>query len=157
MSLKSFLSAVGADFKKGLDFALKLEPAVEAGLAIADPPIAALLHVTTATIMNVEQKFAAMGTQSGTGAQKLAQAIQILEPTVVSTFAQYGETLNTSGVQNYINAVVALLNTLPASAATLAPAAPAPTVATSVSIPIVTPITLVAAPTPATEPPQAGG
>ena len=85
----SFLSAVGKDFKKGLDYALKLEPAVEAGLAIADPPIAALLHVTTATIMATEQKFAAMGQQSGTGPQKSAAAIQILEPVVVSILGQY--------------------------------------------------------------------
>src|ERR1041385_1009604 len=55
MSFKSFLTAVGQDFKKGLDYTLRLEPAIEAGLQIADPPVAALLHVTTATILSVEQ------------------------------------------------------------------------------------------------------
>lgn len=123
MSIKSFLSAVGADFKKGLDFALKLEPAAETALDVIDPPIAALLHVTTATVMNVEQKFTAMGSQAGTGAQKLAEAVQILEPSVISTFAQYGVTLDSSGVQKYINALVALLNTLPPVSAPAAPVA----------------------------------
>jgi uncharacterized membrane protein len=114
MSFKSFLTAVGQDFKKGLDFALKLEPAAEVALTIADPPVAALLHVTTATIMATEQKFAAMGSQSGTGAQKAAQSIQILEPVVKSILAPYGVTVDTEYMQKYINSFVALLNLLPA-------------------------------------------
>jgi hypothetical protein len=114
MSFKSFLTAVGQDFKKGLDFALKLDPAAEVALAIADPPIAALLHVTAATIMSTEQKFAAMGAQTGTGAQKAAQSIQILEPVVKSILAPYGVSVDTEYMQKYIDSFVALLNILPA-------------------------------------------
>jgi hypothetical protein len=114
MAFKSFLKAVGQDFKKGLDYALKLEPAVEVGLSIADPPVAALLHLTTATILSVEQKFAAMGSQSGSGAQKSAQVIQILEPTIKSILAPYGVTVDTEYIQKYIDSIVAVLNLLPA-------------------------------------------
>lgn len=114
MSFKSFLTAVGQDFKKGLDFALKLEPAAEVALQIIDPPIAALLHVTAATIMSTEQKFAAMGSQSGTGPQKAAQSIQILESVVKSILSPYGVTVDTAYMQKYIDSFVALLNILPA-------------------------------------------
>ena len=141
MSFKSFLKAVGQDFKKGLDYALKLEPAVEVGLQIADPPVAALLHLTTATILSVEQKFAAMGAQSGSGAQKSAQVIQILEPTIKSILAPYGVTVDTEYIQKYIDSIVAVLNLLPA----IQP--PVPT--TAVAKPATPPITIPA-------PPQAG-
>lgn len=121
MSFKSFLTAVGQDFKKGLDYTLRLEPAVEAGLQIADPPVAALLHVTTATILSVEQKFTAMGAQSGTGPQKAAQSIQILEPLVKSILTPYGITVDTEYIQKYIDSFVAILNLLPAISTTAAP------------------------------------
>lgn len=151
MSFKTFLQAAGHDLENGLNFVLKFEPAVEIGLTAAgEAPLAALVHVTAGTIVSIEQKFSNV---TGNGAQKLAQAVQILEPSIVSTFAQYGVKIDTAGVQNYINAAVAFFNALPAGAA--ATPVTQTITANSVSVPIVTPITLVAAP--ASEPSQAGG
>ena len=111
---ESFLSAVGKEFKKGLDVALPIAKAVAAGLSIAYPGIGAVSELVINEIMNVEQKFAGFGQQSGTGAQKLATVIQIVEGSVVQAYKDAGITLDTSAVQNLINAFVAILNALPA-------------------------------------------
>ena len=145
MSFKSFLSTVGHDLEKGLDFALKFEPAAEVGLTAAGfGPAAVLLHTTVGVVVSTEQKFQNV---SGNGAQKLAQVVQILEPSILSTFAQYGVTLNTSGVQSYINAVVALLNALPPISTST------PTAASGVSVPVGSPSTVATSTTAAVLPP----
>jgi hypothetical protein len=109
----SFLKSAGHFFKEGLDYALPFAKAATTAISIVNPALGALLQTSIATVVSVEQKFTSAGKQDSSGPQKLAEAVTILEPVVVSQFAQYGVQLDTAGVQKYINAVVGLLNVLP--------------------------------------------
>jgi hypothetical protein len=110
----SFLSHIGQQFKKGLDAVLPFAQAASVGVAVVNPGIGAALQTTIGVISQTEQKFAAMGQQSGTGSQKLAEATQVLEPALLQIFSANGMQADTTHVQGYINAVVAMLNALPA-------------------------------------------
>jgi hypothetical protein len=118
----TFLEDIGKDFQNGL---AKLIPIVAKGVTIAqevapyisaiDPAFGAVFQTSVAAISTIEQKFAAMNQQTGTGTQKLANALQILTPVVSQAFAAAGKPSDTATVTNYINAVVGLLNAIPAS------------------------------------------
>src|ERR1700683_1771928 len=126
----TFLEDIGADFKNGL---AKLMPIVAKGVRIAeaatpeitalDPAVGAIFQTVVATVSTVEQKFAAMGAQTGTGTQKLAQAATTLQPLVTQALAAGWKPSDATTVTNYINAVVGFLNAIPASTAAPAPAA----------------------------------
>jgi hypothetical protein len=64
----------------------------------------------------IEQKYAALGTAAGTGAQKLAEALTIVTPTVTQLLTAEGLPVNAEYIQNVINAVVAILNVQVATA-----------------------------------------
>ena len=127
----TFLQAIGKDFKIGLT---KLDPWIKQGIALAtdaevevsalDPAIGVIFKTVVATVSSIEQKFAAMGQQTGSGVQKLAEATTILQPIIGQAFAAAGKASDVGTVQNYISAVVNFLNSIPASvaAATAAPA-----------------------------------
>jgi hypothetical protein len=113
----SIMEKIGADIKIVWADVVKYLPEA-AGLATLLFPGAA---GTTAVVVNsvnliqqavatVEQKFAAAGVATGTGPQKLAQVVSIVGPTVTSLLSQEGITLNTTQLNNIINAVVAVLN-----------------------------------------------
>ena len=113
MSFKSVLQKIGEDFEKAL-------PWLEKGAQIVtvfDPTLGALFNTTVNIVATVEQKYAALGQQSGTGAQKLADAIQIGEPVIAQGLKLAGKSDTTADVTNYINSVVAVLNSAPAQAA----------------------------------------
>lgn len=121
MSFKSFLQKVGEDFTKVL-------PWLEKGASIAtifDPALGAVFSTTLNIVATVEQKWAALGKQSGTGAQKLADAIQIGEPVIAQGLKLAGQDSSTAGVTNYINAVVAVANAAPAQTTAAPVATPA--------------------------------
>jgi hypothetical protein len=130
----TFLEDVGHDFKVGLS---KLDPIVKKAIVIAqaaeapiaglDPALGVIFTTVVSTVSSIEQKFAAMGQQTGTGVQKLAEAVTILSPVVTQAFTAAGKAADNVTVQNYISAVVNFLNAIPASPAT--PAAPATAVA----------------------------
>jgi hypothetical protein len=119
--LQTFLEEVGKDFKNGLK---KLEPVGKEALVLAeaagpeiaalDPLFGAVFQTVVATVASVEQKFAAMGQQAGTGVQKLADAVTILQPVAAQALAAAGKAADNATVENYINAVVAFLNAIPA-------------------------------------------
>lgn len=128
----SFLEDIGKDFENGL---AKLEPIVAKGVAVAqvavpfvtavDPAIGVLFATTVATVSTIEQKFAAMSAQTGTGTQKLAQAIGTIGPMVAQVFSATGRPTDSATITNYVNAIVGFLNALPP--ASTAPPAPGPT------------------------------
>jgi len=60
--------------------------------------------------MLVEQKYAASGVASGTGAQKLAEVLALTEQTVAALLAKAGIQADTSYLENIVSAVVAILN-----------------------------------------------
>lgn len=113
MSFKSFLQQVGEDFQKALPW---LQEAGEL-TTIFDPSLGVLFNTTLNIVSTVEQKYAALGKQSGTGASKLADALQIGEPVIAQGLKLAGKSSDTASVTNYINAVVAVASTVPASAA----------------------------------------
>jgi hypothetical protein len=130
--LVTFLDEIGQDFKNGLK---KLYPLIKEGTALAaaagpeiaqiDPLFGTVFQTAVAAVSEVEQKFAALGQQSGTGLSKLADATGILEPLVSEALTLVGKVADEAAVQKYINLVVAFLNGIPASAPAPDPA-PAP-------------------------------
>lgn len=131
MSFIGILETIGKGFEKGLKWAVSYAVPVEKLVALLFPaaaPVAtgiadATSLVQTAVLM-VEQKYAAAGIQSGTGAQKLAEVMLLAEPVVAQLLTQAGIAASTSYIQSLVSAVVAILNvqTMPA-AGTSAPAA----------------------------------
>lgn len=117
MSFISVLSAIGKAFEKGLLWAVKYAVPVEKLVALLFPAAApAAIGVADATtliqnaVLLVEQKYAASGVQTGSGAQKLAEVLTLTEAAVTNLLKQEGITADTSYVTNLVNAVVAILN-----------------------------------------------
>ncbi|HEX2919282.1 MAG TPA: hypothetical protein VHN81_12235 [Edaphobacter sp.] len=89
MSIIGVLEAVGKGFEKGLKWALAFAIPVEKLMGLLFPsiaPVAAELVDATTLIQNavllVEQKYAASGAQSGSGAAKLAEVMLLTEQAV---------------------------------------------------------------------------
>lgn len=117
MSFKSFLDAVGKDFKKGLDFVLPwAATAGEAAVTVFAPTLGPMFNATVSAVVLAEQKAAALGKQIGSGPQKLADVLQLLEPVISQGLADAGKPSDRNAVIQYINAVVAVLNGAPAPA-----------------------------------------
>lgn len=115
MSFVSWLDAVGHDFKVGLDKILPwAEGAGETAVAIFAPQLGPTFNATVAAVASVEQKFAAMGQQTGSGAQKLAEVTTIVGPLISQSLTDAGKPASMQVVQGYINAIVAILNATPA-------------------------------------------
>jgi hypothetical protein len=118
MSFTSWLDAVGHDFKVGLDKILPWATgAGETAVAIFAPQLGPIFNATVAAVSATEQKFSAMGTQTGTGAQKLAEATTIVGPLISQALTDAGKPADIPAVQGYINSVVAILNATPAPVA----------------------------------------
>jgi hypothetical protein len=126
----SFLDAVGRDFAKGLTVVLtdvsKIATAEEAPLTAINPAwgaldtqIASLSTQSLGIVTVVEQKFAAMGQQTGSGLQKFNEAVSILMPAAAQILGIAGVSLTTT-TNALINGAVSILNALPAALATAA-------------------------------------
>ncbi len=127
MSFVSVLETIGRGFEKGLKWAIEYAIPVERLVALLFPvaaPVAGEVADATSLIQTavllVEQKYAAAGKQSGTGAQKLAEVLLLTEQTVTAVLAKAGIQANTAYIQQIVSAVVAILNVqqTPASALT---------------------------------------
>ena len=133
MTFTGVLEAIGKGFERGLQWAVTYEIPVEKLVGLLFPAVAPELTVladATGLIQNavieVEQKYAAAGVQSGTGTQKLATVMTLVGPVITSLLAQGGITeASTPYVQSLVSAVVAILNVqaMPAAAATSGAAA----------------------------------
>jgi hypothetical protein len=117
MSFIGVLEAVGKGFEKGLKWALSYAIPVEKLLELlfpaASPVVAEVVDATTLiqnAILLVEQKYAARGVQSGTGAEKLAEVLLLTEQTVTSLLAKADIEADSSYIAGIISAVVAILN-----------------------------------------------
>jgi hypothetical protein len=130
MSFVSVLETIGKGFAKGLKWAVEYAVPVEKLVGLLFPaaaPIANELADATSLIQTavllVEQKYAASGVQSGTGAQKLAEVMLLTEQSVTALLAKAGISANTSYIESVVSAVVAILNVQNASVAATAAAA----------------------------------
>jgi hypothetical protein len=117
MTFTGVLVTIGKDFEKGLKWAVTYAVPAEKLVAIlfpaAAPAVTALADATTLVqnaVLLVEQKYAASGTQQGTGTQKLADVVQLTGPVVTQLLSQAGINANTSYIQSLVSAVVAILN-----------------------------------------------
>lgn len=129
MSLKSdltkfvsVLEAVGKDVEKALVSVAKyaVPVATLVGLlfpAVAPEAIAAATAVDLIqqAVLEVEAKATALPTTL-TGAQKLADVLQLVQGAVINLLATEKITVNQQEVTNLVNAVVAILNVVPAKA-----------------------------------------
>jgi hypothetical protein len=125
MKFVGFLEAIGKLFMKGLSFAVTYAVPVEKLVALLFPAAApAALGVANATaliqnaVIAVEQKYAASGVQSGTGAQKAAEVLLLTEQAVIALLKQDGIEADTTYVQSLVNAIVGILKVqqMPAAA-----------------------------------------
>lgn len=125
MTFTAVLTAIGKDFEKGLAWAVQYAVPVEKLVALIFPaaaPAAATLASATTLIQNavleVEQKYAASGAQSGTGTQKLAEVITLAGSAVTALLTQANVEASATYVASLVSAVVAILNvqSMPASA-----------------------------------------
>jgi hypothetical protein len=129
MSFVSLLETIGKGFAKGLKWAVEYAVPVERLVGLLFPAVAPIANelanatslIQTAVLL-VEQKYAASGAQSGTGAQKLAEVMLLTEQSVTALLAKAGVTANTSYLESVVSAVVAILNVQSASVATTAAA-----------------------------------
>jgi len=117
MSFVSVLETIGKDFEKGLKWAAEYALPVEKLVALLFPaaaPVAGEVADATSLIQSavllVEQKYAAAGRQSGTGAEKLAEVLLLAGQTVAALLAKAGIAANASYIQKLVSAVVAILN-----------------------------------------------
>lgn len=117
MTFTGVLEAIGKGFAKGLQWAVtyavpaeKLVGLLFPGLAPATTAVADATSLVQTAVLLVEQKYAAAGAQSGTGAQKLAEVMLLAGPAVTQLLTQVGVTASTSYIQNLVSAVVAILN-----------------------------------------------
>ncbi len=111
------LEAIGKEFEKGLAWAVQYAVPVEKLVALIFPvvaPAATTLADATTLIQNavleVEQKYAASGVQSGTGTQKLTEVMTLAGSAVTTLLTQAGISARTPYVQSLVSAVVAILN-----------------------------------------------
>jgi hypothetical protein len=125
MSFVSVLETIGKRFAKGLKWAVEYAVPVEKLVGLLFPaaaPIANGLADATSLIQTavllVEQKYAASGVQSGTGAQKLAEVMLLTEQSVTTLLAKAGVTADSSYIESVVSAVVAILNVQNASVTT---------------------------------------
>ena len=115
MSFISVLDKIGHDFKVTLDKVLPWAAgAGSVAVSIFDPAIAPLFQATLGVVSQTEQKFAAMGQQTGTGAQKLSDVITIMGPLIQQGFIAAGQDSTPAAVEKFVNAAVAILNATPA-------------------------------------------
>jgi hypothetical protein len=127
MSFVSVLETIGKGFAKGLQWAVEYAVPVEKLVGLLFPAVGPVANeVADATsliqtaVLLVEQKYAASGVQSGTGAQKLAEVMLLTEQSVTALLAKVGITADSTYIAKVVSAVVAILNVQGASAAATA-------------------------------------
>ena len=122
-AFESFLTQAGKDVEKVFTdiFTPQNVAAGEVLVGTLFPGASTLFNLIANTAVLVEQKFAGIGQQSGTGAHKLAQVIATIGSTITAFATTNNVVINTTQV---VNAVVGFLNAIGSTpVATPAPAA----------------------------------
>lgn len=118
---ESVMEKVGHDVEVVFEDVVKYLPDAAAIASLLFPQAAGEIAVGVSSVdliqkavVTVEQKFAATGKVSGTGAQKLAHVVSIVSPTVTQLLIQEKvPDVNSKLIANITNAVVAILNVTP--------------------------------------------
>lgn len=135
--MKSFLSHLGSGFLSVFKWlgsaqgqttvaaaettAAVVGSAINPGIGLAITGVEALINAALKQVLNMEAAAAAVGAQSGTGAQKSAAVIASLTPQVEQLLVSVGVSQPTaeqvqSVTTTLSNSVVAILNSIPAPA-----------------------------------------
>lgn len=114
-SFSTILSDIGNGLKKIFGIGVAASVAAEPIVDILFPGIAPLYNGTVSAVAAAESAAIAAGNQSGSGPQKLAAVVTAITP----IFVQYAQsnglaTPSQAVIENYVNAVVATLNAIPA-------------------------------------------
>jgi len=116
----SILSAIGNGLKKFFGIAVNVAVAAEPIIDVVFPGIATLYNLTVNEVAKAEAAAIAAGSQTGTGAQKLALVLQAITP----AFQEYAKatgvpsSAEAATITAWINGVVATLNAIPTVATT---------------------------------------
>jgi len=117
MSFKSLMEKIGHDVKVGLDFILPYaETTGKVAISVFAPALGPLFNQTVAAVATAEQAAVAVKNSGGTmtGQQKLASVAALIGPLVKQALTDAGKPSDDAAVQQWINAVVLILNTAPA-------------------------------------------
>jgi hypothetical protein len=116
-SFKSILSDIGNGLKKFFTVVVGAAQTAEPIVDTIFPGVAALYNTVVSAVASAEAAAVAAGVQNGTGAQKLALVVASVESSF-NTFASANglPAPTTQTIENYVNAVVASLNAIPAAA-----------------------------------------
>lgn len=109
------VKVVGADIEKVFEKAAPIVQDAEPYINLVFPGFGPLFAATANEVISVEQKFAAVGQQSGTGTKKLASVLAVIEPVAQQLLKSANLPNDSTTVTNWINGVVGLLNGIPAS------------------------------------------
>lgn len=111
------MEAIGKDALKVLSEVEKYLPTASALASIIFPAQTAVISgvvnsvgLIQNAVVTVEQKMAAGGASTGTGAQKLADVLAIVTPTVTQLLTAENINADQAEITNIVNAVVAILN-----------------------------------------------
>lgn len=105
-----FLTRVGQDAEKGITIAAPYISDISALVSLSNPALGLAISTVGSTVVLVEQKFAAIGKQSGTGEQKAADVLAVAGPVLSDALAKSGHASGAADVQKYIDLIVTLLN-----------------------------------------------
>lgn len=115
-SFTSILSDIGNGFKKFFSIVVGAAVVAEPIVDTLFPGIAALYNTTVAAVANAEAAAVAASQQNGTGPQKLALVVTAVESAFNTYASANGLAAPTvATIENYVNAVVASLNAIPAA------------------------------------------
>lgn len=114
-SFTSVLDQIGHEFKVVFEKIIPAAKAAEPFVAVLDPALSPLFSTVVGVVSEVEQKFAALGQQQGSGPQKLSEALQIVSPAAQALLQAAGRQHDSGMVEKYVNGVVALLNAIPSA------------------------------------------
>lgn len=112
--LSKFLTAFGKGFKKVFSVVQPIEAAAAPFITAAFPGVGAAINLVFNSVANIEASFEASGINNQASAQKLATVVNIVEPAVIQLLAKEGIKADTPTVQAIVNAVVSVLNAIPA-------------------------------------------
>jgi hypothetical protein len=118
----TFLEHVGLDIEKGFAKAAPIVQEAEPFINLTFPGFGPLFSTTANEVISVEQKFAAMGKQTGSGPAKLANTLAVIQPVAAQLLSAAKLPSDEATVTKWINGVVALLNGIPSAALPAPPA-----------------------------------
>lgn len=123
---ETFLSKVGSEAKKVVSFlihkalpvATEVAQEAEPLVALAEPAVSPEFNLVVDAAAATEASYAVVDQQNGTGAQKMAALLSAVKTQLLPKLTEAGldSAAADAKVEEYVQAVVTILNTFPASA-----------------------------------------